>query len=225
MPCCMSDAYTRFPIHWTPQMKFSFPSSACPSSRPSARRSQRPSGRRAAPVQLGTVRTVNGSVHNVWWYHDGATGQKRYAFVGEEVANGISIGSSSAGDIHVVDVSDPAKPREVAFFTVPGAGTHNFSVDEQRGVLYAAFYNGGVRAIDVRGDLATCTAAQRVADGRCDLGLMGRQLAQGLTDASEVGRFSPGSGGVYVWGVEYTGGYLYASDMLGGLWKLAAVQR
>jgi hypothetical protein len=30
---------------------------------------------------------------------------------------------------------------------------------------------------------------------------------------------------VYVWGVEYSGGHLYASDMLGGLWKLTGVSR
>ena len=65
------------------------------------------------------------------------------------------------GDIHVVDVSNMAAPREVAFYTVPGAGTHNFSVDEPNGILYAAYYNGGVRAIDVRGDLGTCTDAQK----------------------------------------------------------------
>jgi hypothetical protein len=182
-------------------------------------------GSPSAPVPLGTVRTVNGSVHNVWWYHDPATGQKKYAFVGEEVASGISIGNSSAGDIHVVDVSDMTAPREVAFYNVPGAGAHNFSMDESRGVLYAAFYNGGVRALDVRGDLAACTAAQRTPDGRCNLRLMGRELARGLADASELSRFSPGTGGVYVWGVEYSGGHLYASDMLGGLWKLTGVSR
>jgi hypothetical protein len=92
-------------------------------------------------------------------------------------------------------------------------------------VLYAAFYNGGVRALDVRGDLGTCPAAQRGVGGRCNLRLMGRELARGLADPAEIGRFSPGTGGVYVWGVEYSGGFVYASDMLGGLWKLTGVAR
>ena len=66
-----------------------------------------------------------------------------------------------AGDIHVVDLSDLTAPKEVAFYHVDGAGTHNFSVDEANGVLYAAYYNGGVRALDVRGDLGTCAANQQ----------------------------------------------------------------
>lgn len=165
------------------------------------------------PVQMGNVRTVNGEVHNVWWFHDPSNGSKRYAFVGEEGPG--AIGSSSIGDVHVVDVSDMSAPHEVAFFHVAGAGTHNFSVDETNGILYAAYYNAGVRPIDVRGDLSTCTATQKDATGRCDLTLMGRALTPGLTNV----------GSVYVWGVDYSGGYLYASDMLNGLWKLGAATR
>ena len=167
------------------------------------------------PRVLGGVKTVGGQVHNVWWYHD-ADGGKRFAFVGEEL--GGSIGSSSAGDIHVVDISDPTQPQEVAFYRVDGAGTHNFSVDEGKGVLYAAYYNGGVRAIDIRGDLATCAVNQRVTTGgvaRCDLRLMGRELATGLLDVGKP---------VYVWGVQYLGGNVYASDMLNGIWKLGAAK-
>ena len=162
------------------------------------------------PHVLGTVKTVGGEVHNVWWYHD-ASGAKQYAFIGQEGPG--SVGSSSFGDIHVVDVSDLMNPREVAFYHVDGAGTHNFSVDEANGVLYAAYYNGGVRAIDVRGDLGTCSASQREAvnPGRCDLRLMGRELAVGLLDQPRR---------VYVWGVQYANGRVYASDMLNGIWTL-----
>ena len=110
----------------------------------------------------------------------------------------------------MVDVSNFASPREVAFFHLDGAGTHNFSVDEVRGILYAAYYNGGVRAIDITGDLSSCDAADRSVDGRCDLAKMGRELAHGLQDQEPV----------YVWGVQLSGGRLYASDMLNGLWKL-----
>lgn len=163
------------------------------------------------PVIIGGTGTVGGKAHNVWWYHD-ASGNKRYMFVGEEGSG--SIGSMSSGDIHVIDVSDMTAPREVAFFDIPGAGTHNFSVDESRGILYAAFYNAGVSAIDVRGDLGTCDASMKSVDNRCDLAKMGRELARGLGD-----RGFP----VYVWGVQLVGGNVYASDMLNGLWKLEAV--
>lgn len=164
------------------------------------------------PVRIGNIVTRGGQVHNLWWLHDPSTGAKRYLLVGEEVPGG-SIGSTSAGDLHVVDVSDPAQPREVAFLNVPGAGAHNFSVDEASGILYAAFYNGGVRALDVRGDLGSCTTEQReFAGGRCDLRKMGREVATGLV--------AGGEGNVFVWGVHWQGDHLYASDMLNGLWKL-----
>ena len=160
--------------------------------------------------------TESFTLHNVWWYHD-PSGGKRFAFVGQE-GPGI-IGSSSVGDIHVVDITDPTQPKEVAFYHVDGAGTHNFSVDEAHGVLYAAYYNGGVRAIDVRGDLGTCPASQQVASGngsfRCDLRLGGRELAVGLLDVGKP---------VYVWGVQYQAGNVYASDMLSGIWKLGAAK-
>lgn len=173
----------------------------------------------ANPVEIGRIATVGGAVHNAWWFHDPTTGAKRYVFVGEEQPG--AIGSGSAGDIHVVDVATPSAPREVAFYTLAGAGTHNFSVDEPRGVLYAAYYNGGVRALDVRGDLGSCTAAQKDAQGRCNLALMGRELAKGLT---EVGTFS-GVRPAYIWGVQFVDDTVYASDMMNGLWKLRPVQR
>jgi len=156
-------------------------------------------------------------VHNVRWFQDAAGGAnaKRFMFVGEEAPGAGSVLNSSNGDIHVVDIADMAAPKEVAFYHVDGAGTHNFSVDEQRGILYAAYYNAGVRAIDIRGDLSSCSADQKSADGRCDLRKMGRQLAGGLQS----------NGDVFVWGVHFDGNYLYASDMYQGLWKLAAADR
>jgi hypothetical protein len=173
----------------------------------------------AAPVELGRVRTVNGEVHNVWWLQDPVSGINRYAFVGEEGFG--QVGVSSSGDVHVVDIGDLRAPREVARYSVAGAGTHNFSVDEQRGILYAAYYNGGVRALDVRGDLGTCLDSQRSVPPNgtaplCDLGKMGRELRVDLLD---------GPNAVYVWGVQYLDGVVYASDMLNGLWKLPAVAR
>ena len=178
----------------------------------------------ANPVLIGNVRTatwspdVSGSkAHNVWWFHDAAGGAvaKRFAFVGEEApGTGGSLLNSSNGDIHVLDLSDMSAPREVAFYHVDGAGTHNFSVDEERGILYAAYYNAGVRAIDVRGDLSGCTDTEKSSDGRCDLRKMGRELAAGLANAQ-----------TFIWGVHFDGSFVYASDMLSGIWKLTAATR
>jgi hypothetical protein len=73
----------------------------------------------------------------------------------------------------------------------------------------------------VRGDLGTCTDAQRSlpafsATPLCDLRRMGRELGIGLLD-----RGNP----VYVWGVQYLNGAVFASDMLHGIWKLRALAR
>ena len=174
------------------------------------------------PVEIGFVLTKPGQdsicsknkacaphseVHNIYWFNDPVTGSKKYAFVGQE--GSAFIPGSASGDVHVVDVSDMAHPKEVAFYSVPGAGTHNFAVDEANGILYAAYYNGGVRALDIRGDLGTCDATQKVADGRCDLRLMHREAAVWLPSQP-----------VFIWGVALVGDKLYASDMISGLWKL-----
>jgi hypothetical protein len=166
-------------------------------------------GTPANPVQLLNYQTVGGAVHNIWWLHS-PDGSRRYVLIGEEQAG--QIGVSAAGDIHVVDISDPNAPKEVAFFTVPGAGTHNFSVDEASGVLYAAYYDGGVRALDVRGDLSACSSVARSADGRCDLSKSGREMGHALLSVPNV----------YVWGVVFDAGKVYVSDMVHGLYVLDA---
>lgn len=165
------------------------------------------------PVAISNIKTVGSAdrgsarVHNMWWFHNPQNGEKRYVFVGEEIP---AVIGEYTGDVHVVDISDIDDPQEVAFYHVPGAGAHNFTMDEQSGILYAAFYSGGVRALDVRGDLGDCAAEHRAADGRCDLTLAGREAAVALG----------GSGDVSIWGVARVGDLLYASDMLSGIFKL-----
>jgi hypothetical protein len=108
------------------------------------------------------------------------------------------VGGNASGDIHVVDVSDLLHPVEVAGFRLQGAGAHNFWMDEARQILYAAYYNGGVVALDVSGTLSG-------------------DLADRLIDRIEPG----GAGNTYTWGVQLANGSIYASDMLSGLWQIA----
>lgn len=140
--------------------------------------------------------TPAGQVHNSWWFHNGATGEKKYVFVGQEGPD--VIGSQSNGDIHVVDISDIDHPVEVAHYHMGvHEGTHNFWVDEQRQILYAAYYNGGVVALDVSGTL------------------------NGSLASREIARVTPGgANNTYVWGVMLYGGRLYAADMLSGFWEI-----
>ena len=160
-------------------------------------------GTPAAPVEVSRVVTAAGDVaggpaaHNGWWFHNPLTGERRYLFVGQE-GPGV-VGAASSGDIHVLDVSDLAAPTEVAVFHLDGAGTHNFWMDEARQILYAAYYNAGVVALDVSGELSGDLAARQLSSIR------------------------PGGAGLtYTWGVQLARGSVYASDMLTGFWQLAA---
>ncbi|MEP7382856.1 MAG: hypothetical protein ABI910_14295 [Gemmatimonadota bacterium] len=171
-------------------------------------------GTLANPIEIGRVIPRNGRTHNAWWFHDPRTGSKRFVFVGEEGA--ANLFTSSSGDLHVIDLLNPAQPEEVAFFNVPGAGAHNFTMDEAHGILYAAFYNAGVQALDVTGDLSRCTLLQKAEDGRCDLRLMGRVVATTFVDPAAPS---------FVWGVKFDNTSVYATDMLNGLLRIGAVTR
>ncbi len=152
-------------------------------------------GTPANPILVDSVTTTGGQVHNAWWFHNPVASEKRYLFIGQEGPG--SIGSSSSGDIHVVDVSNLDSIHQVAFFHRPGAGTHNFWMDEPNQILYAAYYNGGVAAIDVSGTL-TGDISTRMIDS-----------------------LSFGASGTYTWGLQLYNGSLYAADMLSGLWQLS----
>jgi hypothetical protein len=140
--------------------------------------------------------SYGGQTHNGWWFWNPTNGEKKYLFVGEEGPG--NIGASSSGSIHVIDVSNLAAPTQVATYTLAGAGAHNFWMDEQAQVLYAAFYNGGIVALDVSGTLSGDLAAR------------------------EIARIRPGgANNTYMWGVMLYNGYLYGSDMVSGFWQLA----
>jgi hypothetical protein len=157
-------------------------------------------GTPSAPVEISRLITSatganTPAVHNGWWFHNPVTGERRYLFIGQE-GPGV-VGGQSSGDIHVVDVSDLANPREVARFHLNGAGTHNFWVDEARQILYAGYYNAGVVALDISGALSG--------------DLSGRLLSQ----------IQPGgANNTYTWGVQLANGSLYAIDMESGFWQL-----
>jgi hypothetical protein len=164
-------------------------------------------GSPSRPVLVGQLVTsasnITGgpAVHNGWWFWSpDPTVGKKYLFIGQEgpAVGGIGVGSS--GLIHVVDVSDLTKPIEVAYFHKAGTdstGTHNFWMDEPNKILYAAYYNGGVVALDVSGTLSG-------------------DLGSRLIDSLRIG----GPGNTYTWGVQLYNGSLYAIDMLSGLWQL-----
>ena len=102
-------------------------------------------GSPASPVEVSRLSDLGGETHNVWYWPEAG-----YAFVGEEQF-GHSKGPS--GVMHVVDLRDIRRPREVATYEVAGATSHNYWLDEDTGTLYLAWYEQGVRMLDVTGEL------------------------------------------------------------------------
>lgn len=155
-------------------------------------------GTPAIPVELATYLpdggTISGRIHNAWWFHNPNTGERRYLFLGQEGPG--EVGSRSSGDIFVLDVSDLEAPVQVSHYTLPEAGAHNFWMDEEAEILYAAFYTGGVVAFDVSGTLPADLAER------------------------EIDRVLPGEDASYVWGVHLHRGSLYATDMERGFYQL-----
>jgi hypothetical protein len=132
---------------------------------------------------------------------------KNYVFVGDEVFPGVfSLVSRERipvrGIAHVIDVSDITKPREVATYSVPEAGSHNIWVFDD--VLYMGYYNGGARVLDVSGEL------------RGELYNQGREIAHFWSGDS--GGYRPNL--PFAWGAFPYKGLIYVNDVHGGLWAI-----
>lgn len=154
-------------------------------------------GSPASPREVSRLVLPEGRVHNAWWWPE-----RGLVFVGHEFPG--AIGVASGGLISVLDVSDVRQPLRVATFRVTGAGPHNFWVHESAGILYSAYYNAGLLAIDVTGRL---------------LGELDRQerlIAQ--LPPEELG----GAGNTYVWAPQLVApGRVMLSDMITGLWAVS----
>ena len=130
---------------------------------------------------------------------------KNYVFIGDEVfPERFDIRSKDRiavqGVVHVVDVSDVARPRKVAEYVVPEAGAHNLWVDND--ILYMGYYNGGGRVLDVSGEL------------RGDLYQQGREIARLWTGDPQG--FRPNV--PFAWSAQPHNGLIYFVDMNTGLW-------
>lgn len=154
------------------------------------------------PVMIGSYAYPSGWNHAAFPYHDKETG-KFYIIAGDEkFPNGISHEKpmEAAGWIHFIDFTDPHNPEEVARYQVPEAGTHNFWVEGD--TLYVAYYNGGVRVVDISGDL------------KGDLYRQGREIAKYIpADPNGVVPNAP-----FTWGPQPHKGHLFFSDWNSGLW-------
>ncbi|HEU4681541.1 MAG TPA: Ig-like domain-containing protein [Gemmatimonadales bacterium] len=133
----------------------------------------------------------------------------KYVFVGDEVFSARPRGTEGGGVIglgraygrlHVIDVSDIHQPKEVAYYEPKDGGSHNVWVAGD--TLYLGDYQGGLRILDISGDL------------RGDLQRQGREIAHVVTgDAAGV---VPNASNA--WGAIYRDGLIYVPDINSGLW-------
>jgi len=169
------------------------------------------------PVFVNNVPYPVGRTHAAFPYYQESTG-KVYLFLGDEImarggaawaGTGLNripqqggTPSVTDGYIHIIDFTDPENPKDVARYHVPEFGTHNLWVEDD--VLYVAYYEGGVRAVDVSGELMGNLATQ------------GREVAVFKAfDPSGYVANAP-----MAWGPQPHKGNLFFSDFNSGLWSI-----
>ena len=167
------------------------------------------------PVEMGRMPQLTGWNHAVWPFRSASAG-KFYVVGGDEAhptnpripAPIISweerAPSRAMGWIHFVEFDDLDNPREVARYRVPDAGPHNLWIDWENEVMYVAYFNGGLRVVDVSGELVG------------DLYRQGREMAKFFSD--DLLGFVPNA--AFVWGPQPHKGTVFFSDFHSGLWAI-----
>jgi hypothetical protein len=183
------------------------------------------------PVFVTSYATPSGATHAAFPYHQESTG-KTYLFLGDEIMNrsGLawggyprSMGSyadqydpatgtggiplTTRGYIQVIDFTDPERPEMVARYEVPEFGTHNLWVEDDK--LYQAYYEGGLRVVDVSGELMG------------NLYTQGREIS--VFKSASPGGYTPNA--TMVWGAQPFKGHVFFSDTNSGLWSVRLIPR
>lgn len=171
------------------------------------------------PVLVTNVPYPVGRTHAAFPYFQESTG-KFYLFLGDEILTRAGLAfegfgsddaydpatgqggvqSPSSGYVHIIDFTDPDNPQDVARYEVPEAGTHNLWVEDD--VLYQAYYEGGLRIVDVSGELKGNLARQ------------GREIAV-FKPFDPLGYMANQPN---VWGPQPYKGHVFFSDFNSGLW-------
>jgi hypothetical protein len=176
------------------------------------------------PVFVTSYPLPTGATHAVFPYVQASTG-KHYVFVGDEIMTreGLALGGgggadyqvpydpatgrggiplSTQGYVQVIDFTDPEHPEMVARYEVSEYGTHNIWVEND--VLYQAYYEGGLRVVDVSGELMG------------NLYTQGREIAA-FKSADPLG-YVPNS--PMVWSAMPFKGHVFFTDTNSGLWAV-----
>lgn len=178
------------------------------------------------PVYITHLPVPSGGTHAVFPYLSESAG-KFYVFIGDEImtreglawagyprsmgsyaqqfdpetgTNGIPL--TTQGYIQVIDFTDPENPEMVARYEVSEYGTHNIWVEDD--VLYQAYYEGGLRVVDVSGELMG------------NLYTQGREMA--VFKPADPQGFAANS--PMVWSAMPHKGHIFFSDTNSGLWAV-----
>ena len=165
------------------------------------------------PVSISYKEDQTGRNHAAFPFLSQSTG-KFFVIGGDEWfpirdSNAESMGrvSNPRGGFHFIDMTDIHNPEEVALYQVPEAGSHNLWV--QGDTLYTAYYQGGLRVVDISGELLG------------DIYKQGREIA--FFHGYSAEGFIPNAPNA--WGPQPYKGLVYFSDMNSGLYAVRFVDK
>jgi hypothetical protein len=115
------------------------------------------------------------------------------------IASCPSCATGPRGGVHVLDVTDVVGPGRVAWYRPPETGARELRVDPERELLIGAFAEGGLRVLDMSGEM------------RGDLGAQERESARARTGPADPASRS------MAWGVDLLKGAALVTDLYGGL--------
>jgi hypothetical protein len=177
------------------------------------------------PVYVLNITTPGGATHTAFPYTSQSTG-RFYVVAGDEIIPrpGRAWGDAlprdagyipfdpetgegghpgvTAGYYHIIDFTDFENPQIVARYEVPEFGTHNLWVVDA--ILYTAYYEGGIRVVDMSGELLGNLATQ------------GREIA--VFKSFDPQGFIPNA--PMVWSSHPHAGKVFFSDFYSGLWSV-----
>ena len=160
------------------------------------------------PVHLADLKDPNGHNHAAFPFKSQST-DKFYIVGGDEWFPWRYPGKprpyQPRGGFHFLDFTDIENPKEEAVYTITEAGSHNHWI--QGDTLIAAYYNGGLRIVDISGDLLG------------DLYRQGREIAFYMSSQPD-GHIANSTN---VWGAIPYKGYIYFTDMYSGLYCVRLV--
>ncbi len=159
------------------------------------------------PVEISRTK-VEGDANHTTFPFRSPSANKFYVVAGDEIfplqwlSKGLTETLQPRGYVHFIDWTDKDNPKEVASYQVPEAGAHNYWVEDE--TLYIGYYTGGVRVVDLSGEL------------------MGDLYKQGR----EIGYFVPRdpqgkvANMAMTWGARPYKGHIFFTDMNTGLWAV-----